>query len=448
MAHSWITDAASPDDAAAQYAIQERLRMARALREQSMQGASLENVGGQLVGNPIARALTSGLQGFSAGRQEKRALGDASALAGQQRERLAAALAGAGGQKTPDDMIAFGTKLLADPATAEVGQFYVQAGQKAKQDAEAQARQEARWGRQDAAADRRFQQQETAAERRHREQMEARAAADAARLAALQARGAPHAPLPAASLQEVQYLRSLDPADGDSAEVLAAKQAKRDEFFQVKRAQQVLDRGGSQDVLQQGGAPGTVAASLPKTLPPDKTPEHAYNVAGAKVQGEGAAKQAAQRAKAPGYLAEAGELLSETAPQAPTGSGIGAVADSMAGWLGISPAGAKEADQLEMIGGHLTSLVPRFEGPQSDKDTAAYRTMAGNIGDRTIPVERRRATLKKLETLIMGYGGPEKVFSSAAPPPAAPPGAAGGLTPEEQAELDQLRQHFGKGAQQ
>lgn len=424
MARSWTTAAPSPDDAVAQAAIEERLRVARALREQSMQGASLDNVGGQLVGNPIARALSSGIQGFSAGRQEKRAMGDASALAGRQRERLVAALAGAGGEKTPDDMIAFGTRLLADPATAEVGQFYVQAGQKAKQEAAAQARQDARWEHEDKLKGDQFEREQkarAAAEQARLDVMRenARLAREAADARAA-ARGPNYAPLPAASLQEVQYLRTLDPVPGDGPEVLAAKEAKRNEFFQVKRAQQIIDTGGAQTVMQPGAAPGAVAREIPKTLAPDKTPNHAYDVAAAKLQGEGAAKQASQRAKAPGYLAEAGELLDEAAPQEPTGSGLGAAVDSVAGWFGISPAGAKEADQLEMIGGHLTSLVPRFEGPQSDKDTAAYRTMAGNIGDRTIPVERRRATLKKLQAMIMGYGGPERVFSSSASAPAAP----------------------------
>ena len=185
MARSWTTAAPSPDDAVAQAAIEERLRVARALRDQSMQGASLENVGGQLVGNPIARALSSGLQGFSAGRQEQRALGDAQALAGQQRERLAAALAGAGQQRSPDDMIAFGTRLMNDPATSEVGQFYIQAGQRAKQEAERTAREEARWGRQDAEAQRRFTESEARAARQHQERMaqdaaQAKAALDAA----------------------------------------------------------------------------------------------------------------------------------------------------------------------------------------------------------------------------------------------------------------------------
>lgn len=137
MARSWTTSAPPPDDAVAEAQIQERLRMARALREQSMQGASLENVGGRLIGNPFARAMTTGLKGFAAGQEEKQAMGEASALAQGKRERLTAALAGAGEAKTPDDMIAYGTRLLNDPSTSEVGQFYITAGQRAKERAQA-----------------------------------------------------------------------------------------------------------------------------------------------------------------------------------------------------------------------------------------------------------------------------------------------------------------------
>lgn len=87
----------------------------------------------------------------------------------------------------------------------------------------------------------------------------------------------------------------------------------------------------------------------------------------------------------------------------------------------MSPAGAPEAARLKVVGGNLTSLVPRFEGPQSDRDTQAYREMAGQIGDDTIPVPQRLAALNQVETLINNYGGPAKVFGGGAP--AAPPPA-------------------------
>jgi len=78
----------------------------------------------------------------------------------------------------------------------------------------------------------------------------------------------------------------------------------------------------------------------------------------------------------------------------PTGSGVGTAYDYMAGVFGFSPEGATEAAQLKALGGALTSKMPRMEGPQSDRDTAMYREMAGKVGDSNIPRKERLAALK------------------------------------------------------
>ena len=179
------------DDQLAEADIQDRLQLANTLRQRSMEGASLDNVGGHLIGSPWARALSSAAQGIQGAGERKRAYTMATDLATSKRERLAQALGGAGQDRSPDGMIEFGTRLLNDPATADVGQFYIQAGQKAKERAAAREAEAARWQHQEDVGAARFREQETAAERRHREDMAQRAAADAARLAAIQARG-PH----------------------------------------------------------------------------------------------------------------------------------------------------------------------------------------------------------------------------------------------------------------
>lgn len=49
----WAGNRQSPiDDQIAEADIADRLRMANALRDKSMAGAQLENVGGHLIGNP------------------------------------------------------------------------------------------------------------------------------------------------------------------------------------------------------------------------------------------------------------------------------------------------------------------------------------------------------------------------------------------------------------
>lgn len=97
----------------------------------------------------------------------------------------------------------------------------------------------------------------------------------------------------------------------------------------------------------------------------------------------------------------------------PTSSSIGSAYDAAAGWFGASPDGAAEAQKLKVLGGALTSKMPRMEGPQSDKDTQAYREMAGMVGDETIPIARRLAALDEVKNLWAKY---DKQSSGAAMP--------------------------------
>jgi hypothetical protein len=45
-------------------------------------------------------------------------------------------------------------------------------------------------------------------------------------------------------------------------------------------------------------------------------------------------------------------------------------------------------------------MVPRFEGPQSDKDTASYKQAAGQLNDATLPAKIRKAAGKEILRLM------------------------------------------------
>lgn len=49
--------------------------------------------------------------------------------------------------------------------------------------------------------------------------------------------------------------------------------------------------------------------------------------------------------------------------------------------------------------------MPKMSGPQSDKDVALYKQMAGVIGDPTIPTERKMAALQTVEEIQRRYAG-------------------------------------------
>jgi hypothetical protein len=107
--------------------------------------------------------------------------------------------------------------------------------------------------------------------------------------------------------------------------------------------------------------------------------------------------------KAIGLVDEADRLLNDA-----TGSYIGAGVDFAGQAVGKSTKGAQATAKLKALEGSLMMAQPRMEGPQSDKDAALYKQMAGQIGDPTIPVETRRAALQTIRQLHGQYATPAK----------------------------------------
>lgn len=111
------------------------------------------------------------------------------------------------------------------------------------------------------------------------------------------------------------------------------------------------------------------------------------------------------------------EQAKKVIPQA-TGSGVGAGIDWLGRQVGMSTKGDLATGQLQALEGALVAKMPKMSGPQSDKDVALYKQMAGVIGDPTIPVERKLAALQTVEEIQRRYAG--------APMPMMPkPGAMG-----------------------
>lgn len=77
--------------------------------------------------------------------------------------------------------------------------------------------------------------------------------------------------------------------------------------------------------------------------------------------------------------------------------------DAIGGALGYSTDNAKTTAQLKALSGQLVALMPKMSGPQSDKDVAMYREMAGNLADPTVPTETRLAALETIGKLNQKY---------------------------------------------
>lgn len=88
-----------------------------------------------------------------------------------------------------------------------------------------------------------------------------------------------------------------------------------------------------------------------------------------------------------------------------TGSYFGSAMDTAARAFGKSTEGDMATGQLQALEGALVTKMPKMSGPQSDKDVALYRQMAGVIGDPTIPAERKLAALQTVEEIQRRYAG-------------------------------------------
>jgi hypothetical protein len=142
--------------------------------------------------------------------------------------------------------------------------------------------------------------------------------------------------------------------------------------------------------------------------------------AGGQIQGGPLAEAAAKNQQNLGKL---GDLIKQARASLPnaTASGIGAQIDTAARYVGQTTTGAQEAAKLAAIGGNMMMMMPRMEGPQSDADRRNYETMAGKVGDSTVPAEERAAAMDALEEIIARNSGKPQQLKQPSVAPAGQP---------------------------
>ncbi|MEM9993561.1 MAG: hypothetical protein AAGE79_05405 [Acinetobacter pittii] len=86
-----------------------------------------------------------------------------------------------------------------------------------------------------------------------------------------------------------------------------------------------------------------------------------------------------------------------------TASYAGRGIDLLARGVGIATSGDIATGKLGTLGGQLVALMPKMSGPQSDKDVAMYKQMAGQLDDPTVPLEVRQAALETIRSLNNKY---------------------------------------------
>jgi hypothetical protein len=91
--------------------------------------------------------------------------------------------------------------------------------------------------------------------------------------------------------------------------------------------------------------------------------------------------------------------------EAATGSGVGALVDTAAGFAGYATPGSIASARLKPVQDIILKMVPRFEGPQSDRDVVSYRQASGELANEKLPVETRRAAAETIIRLMKARKG-------------------------------------------
>jgi hypothetical protein len=83
-----------------------------------------------------------------------------------------------------------------------------------------------------------------------------------------------------------------------------------------------------------------------------------------------------------------------------TASGAGKLRDAAGNFIGYATEGSIASASLKPIADLGLKMVPRFEGPQSDKDTASYKEAAGQLANESLPVATRKAAAQTVVRLM------------------------------------------------
>jgi len=164
--------------------------------------------------------------------------------------------------------------------------------------------------------------------------------------------------------------------------------------------------GGAVTTAPAGGvtAPAGTPIVQPRAAAPAAVGPAATAAAEKKAAEEAVARQAKEAATAKELDNAITEISAAAAPggliSKSTGSGIGRAIDAAAAVVGTALPGATAGAQLAPIADLALKMVPRFEGPQSDADRAAYERAAGQLADTSIPRATRQAAAKEVVRLM------------------------------------------------
>ena len=161
-----------------------------------------------------------------------------------------------------------------------------------------------------------------------------------------------------------------------------------------------MGQPSGQPMVSPQGKPNAYAPSSMPVFQPDP-------YLSPKQNREKAAKFSEENEKLTKNAKNSFEILKEAASTLKTGnpsSGRGEnIVTGVREFFGGGGETSKADAILTIYGTKLTQQVPRFEGPQSDKDTALYQASAGDLGNPNKPIPTRLAAVKTMIDLNKKY---------------------------------------------
>jgi hypothetical protein len=185
----------------------------------------------------------------------------------------------------------------------------------------------------------------------------------------------------------------------------AKREATPGELLVDKRTREAVDRGERRDVVAntttdaagnvtQFNKFGDVVGKVSAAGKPSATFEKTAALQKQQAKDLNLAITEIENAIKPGGLLEKS-----------TGSGAGKLRDAAGNFIGYATEGSIAAASLKPIADLGLKMIPRFEGPQSYKDTATYKEAAGELANESLPVARRQAAAKTVVRLMKGRKG-------------------------------------------
>lgn len=199
-----------------------------------------------------------------------------------------------------------------------------------------------------------------------------------------------------ASQREYEYYKNLSPEQ--QAQYLGLKRNIAGEGGIVRET-------GNIDTLRGYGQAGAQKTGMEQTAKNVSDLNYKPEIAKETTKQEAIGKKEGSEAVNVITASQTNEIIQEAKkilPQATSGIFQRGVSGS-ASLAGISTSMDQADRQLQILGGKLTSSVPRFEGPQSNYDVEMYKKMAGDIANPNVPYKSRLAALGEIEKLNNKY---------------------------------------------